>query len=93
MGLLHKHKPWLLTVSPPCTLFSALQALSGGVRDAEAMQKAVEMVNFAVKMCMAQVRAGRLFVFEHPASASSWRLPSLVEMVPPSDMYMLGRAS
>ena len=34
-------------------------------------------VEMAVKMCLAQHEAGRKFVFEHPASASSWNFPSL----------------
>ena len=34
-------------------------------------------VEMAVNMCFAQHEAGRKFVFEHPASASSWNFPSL----------------
>ena len=34
-------------------------------------------VEMAVNMCLAQHEAGRKFVFDHPASASSWNLPSL----------------
>ena len=45
--------------------------------DPEKMEKAIKMVEFAVEMCIAQHRAGRLFVFEHPLSASSWKLPCL----------------
>ena len=35
------------------------------------------MVNVAVKIAEMQLDAGRHFVFEHPLTASSWRLPSL----------------
>ena len=34
-------------------------------------------VEMAVNMCLAQHEAGRKFVFEHPASASSWNFASL----------------
>ena len=75
--LVHRTKPEVLTVSPPCTLFSILQNLSGGVKDPEALKKAIAMIDFAVELCEIQNKAGRLYVFEHPASATSWRLESL----------------
>ena len=34
-------------------------------------------VEMAVNMCLAQHEAGRKFVLDHPASASSWNFPSL----------------
>ena len=37
-------------------------------------------VELAVNMCLARHEAGRKFVFEHPASASSWNFPSLGEI-------------
>ena len=87
MNLVHKTRPKLLTVSCPCTLFSALQALSGGVKDPEAMARAIKMVEFGVKLCEAQHRAGRLFTFEHPASATSWRLPCVTRLMSLGGIY------
>jgi site-specific DNA-cytosine methylase len=78
--LIARTKPRVLTVSPPCTLFSLLQNLSGGVKDMEAMKKAIEMINFGVEMCLLQLKANRHFVFEHPASATSWKLTSLAAL-------------
>jgi len=75
--MLYKDKPKLLVASPPCTLFSQMQNLSGGVKDRDAWEKAVAMVEFSVEMCIRQAKAGRFFVFEHPAYASSWKLPCL----------------
>ena len=86
-NMIYKHKPQLLTVSPPCTLFSALQNLSGGVKDEVALRKAVALVEFAVELCMIQHKAGRWFVFEHPASATSWRLPCLKQLTSERGMY------
>jgi len=79
-NLLRKTKPKLLIASPPCTLFSQMLNISGGVKDWGKFEEAVKMVEFAVEMCLMQHRAGRHFVFEHPAGASSWRLPCLAEL-------------
>ena len=87
MTLLHRTRPKLLTVSCPCTLFSALQALSGGVKDPVAMAKAIKMVEFGVRLCEAQHRAGRLFTFEHPTSATSWRLPCVKRLMSLGGIY------
>lgn len=82
----HKTRPKLLVASPPCTLFSCLQNLNGKP-DPEKYRKAVKMVEFAVDMCVAQHRAGRRFVFEHPATASSWKLPCLQKLAELKGMY------
>jgi len=83
MALLKKDKPGLIVCSPPCTLFSVLQNLTGDpkCRNPEAYDKAVKLVEFAVEMCKEQNRAGRLFAFEHPLSATSWKLPALKELM------------
>ena len=75
MKLLKRDKPGLLIASPPCTLFSLLQNLSGNprTRDPEAWRTAVNLLEFAVKMCEEQRKNNRLFVFEHPLGATSWK--------------------
>ena len=75
MKLLKRDKPGLLIASPPCTLFSVLQNLSGDPkeRDPEAWQRAVDLLDFAVRMCVEQHKHNRLFVFEHPLGATSWK--------------------
>ena len=47
------------------------------------------LANFemTVNMCLAQQEAGRKFVFEHPASASSWNFPSLRRLAEISGIY------
>ena len=44
-------------------------------------------VEMAVNMCLAQHEAGRKFVFEHPASASSWNFASLRRFAEISGIY------
>ena len=45
------------------------------------MTKAIAHVNFAASMCQEQAKSGRLFLFEHPARATSWKLDSLCELL------------
>ena len=35
------------------------------------------MLEFAVELCEMQMKAGRAFIFEHPATATSWELGGL----------------
>ena len=79
-NLLRRTRPKVLVASPPCTLFSQLLNLSGGVKNQEELRKAIKLVEFAVEMCMIQHRAGRKFIFEHPAGARSWRLKCLEDL-------------
>ena len=57
-------------------MFVTLQNLTIAKRDEQAirddMEKAAKHLAFSVLMCMKQAAAGRRFVLEHPASASSW---------------------
>ena len=79
MRMLKRDKPGLLVCSPPCSMFSMLQYLTGDpqVRRPDEWKKAADMVQLAVDMCMEQIKGGRLFVFEHPLAATSWKLESL----------------
>ena len=52
-GLLRKHKPRVLVVSPPCRLFSSLQNLNGGVSDQE-RAKGIVLLEAAVELCEEQ---------------------------------------
>jgi len=79
-SLVRRTRPRLLIASPPCTLFSQLLNISGGVKDEKKWSEAVQMVEFAVEMCILQHRAGRKFIFEHPAGAKSWKLPCLEKL-------------
>ena len=65
-------------LSPPCSRFSQIhryfkknkKAASSRQKDAEAL----ELLQFAMDVAKSQHRNRRKFIFEHPASASSWQL-------------------
>ena len=77
MEQLSATRPEVLVVSPPCTWFSSLQAWNITKMDEQKVRagltEAMEHLAFAVLLCIKQARAGRKFVLEHPATASSWQ--------------------
>ena len=75
--LIRRDKPHTVILSPPCTKFCALLRLCKNGVDRKSWVEAVGMVNIAMKIAEMQLDAGRHFIFEHPLTASSWRLPSL----------------
>ena len=78
-------RPAFLIGSPMCTAFSILQGLNKARMDPdkyEAMwNKGVRHMIFAVKLFRIQAESGRFFLHEHPASASSWKLPEMVALM------------
>ncbi len=70
-------KPMTLIMSPMCGPFSRLQEMFNYPKMPKAeveakVADALVHLKFTVELCLMQHEAGRLFVFEHPASASSW---------------------
>ena len=84
--MFYRTKPRLLICSPPCTAFSQIQHLNPPVPH-DVMKQAIAFVELSVAFCRAQMRAGRDFVFEHPAYASSWDLPVLAELAAEANVY------
>ena len=78
---IREQKPLFVIGSPMCTMFSQLQALNKKWNEKRAeeyearLRKAEAHMRFAVKMYRIQMEGGRYFVHEHPAGATSWRLP------------------
>ncbi len=75
--MLRRDKPMMLIMSPMCGPFSKLQEVFNypkmDPKDVEEkIREAMVHLKFTVEMCLLQHEAGRLFLFEHPASASSW---------------------
>ena len=69
---------------PPCTQFSNLQNLNKAIDGLEwhekfsiELEQAKAHVRFCVEVMREQLAAGRHFLFEHPAWASSWDMPKL----------------
>jgi hypothetical protein len=98
---LQREDPWVVIGSPPCTVFSALQALNKGRTPIKEQQrKLIEgtiLLNFATDVYRWQVKRGRYFLHEHPATATSWKLPEVHHLLSHpkvdcivSDMCMFG---
>ena len=68
-------KPRLVVGSPMCTMFSMLQTLSGWNPEKQRRwEQDVGHLYWALDRYEEQMKEGRLFLHEHPAGASSWRL-------------------
>ena len=80
LQLLKQLNIMVLILSPPCTMFSALQRMWNFKRMAKCLleqrwSEAMGYLGHAMQCALAQHHGGRFFVFEHPASASSWSQP------------------
>ncbi|CAK9071951.1 Retrovirus-related Pol polyprotein from transposon RE1 (Retro element 1) (AtRE1) [Includes: Protease RE1 [Durusdinium trenchii] len=98
---LKEEDPILLILCPPCTAFSARQSLNFPRMDkgkvAVMIQTGMEHLELAMALAKWQHRRGRYFLFEHPASASSWKEATVEEVeslegveVVSTDMCMYG---
>ncbi len=69
-------KPFMVIASPMCGPFSSLQNWNYAKMDKkevkDRIEKGLEHIKFCLDICLKQHLAGRLFLFEHPAGASSW---------------------
>ena len=67
-----------------CAAFSALQNLNyRNMKPQELIDKvnaAMAHIDFALRMCEVQAKAGRYFLFEHPIQARSWSLSRVKHM-------------
>ena len=78
LGLLDQLDINFLILSPPCTVFSELQRLWNFKRMSPEKVRAMwahgmKLLTHAIACAQRQVNAGRFFVLEHPARASSWQ--------------------
>ena len=75
-----------------CFPFSALQNLNYAKMELEEikmkLEEAMGHVKFSLDFCLRQYKAGRLFVFEHPTSASSWSTDMLQQMANLEGVYL-----
>ncbi len=77
-------EPYLVIGSPPCTMFSSLQNLSAtrGTAEWAARRRSAEvLLTFAAAVYKLQVLAGRHFLHEHPAGATSWSHPAIAKLL------------
>jgi hypothetical protein len=78
-------EPYLVVGSPPCTMFSRLQLnlnakKIGKVEWERRRREAEVLLVFAVAVYALQVQSGRHFLHEHPAGATSWGHPAVVQL-------------
>ena len=70
-------KPAVLIGSPMCTAFSTWQYVNNTLRDESIVKKekerAIMHLTFCVRLYREQLAAGRYFIHEHPAHATSWQ--------------------
>ena len=80
---IREYKPMFVIGSPMCTMFSKMQARNRERNEHRReeyearLRKAEKHMRFAVKMYRVQLEGGRYFIHEHPAEATSWRLPEI----------------
>ena len=79
-GVLRRRPTRLLIASPPCTIFSSLQKLRKTPMPEDERQNGLELLKVAVRACLLQVKSNNLFIFEHPAGATSWNENCLKEL-------------
>ncbi len=77
-------EPFLVVGSPPCTMFSSLQNTNkrkGTAEWKDRRRTAEVLLTFAAAVYKMQVLAGRHFLHEHPAGATSWSHPSMTRLL------------
>ena len=82
LGLLHKHRPRVLGLTPPCTMFNKIMRMWNEKKMdpkvfKERLDQAVMFVDFCMDSAMVQIASGRFFFFEQPELAVTWNLPSV----------------
>lgn len=77
-------RPHVLMISPPCTMFSQLQASNWFRMDRPKREQqwveATAHLHFSMFLCYLQAKNGRGFIFEHPRGALSWQNPQVVSL-------------
>ena len=86
-------KPDLIIGSPMCRMFSRLMNLNrakmGPERFDRAMKEARDHLNFCLEIYDIQERAGRYYLHEHPARATSWDLPEVRSFIMNHDAHLV----
>lgn len=83
--LIHETKPSLLIGSPMCRMFSILQNINKNNRDENEFRKqykdALSHLEFCLGLYHIQQVNGRYYLHEHPNSATSWKVPCMINFI------------
>ena len=92
MKKLKDDTPLMLVACPMCGPFSTISELNyANMTEKEIREKlhgAMLHMRFALSLCLQQYLAGRLFMFEHPAGASSWSTNMMADMLSRKGVYL-----
>jgi hypothetical protein len=85
---LNKEDPELTTMSPECTMFSIMQRNCNLKKMMETnpleverrMAEAIRHFDWCIEIARQRAAKGRKFLLEHPSSASSWNLRSVLQL-------------
>jgi hypothetical protein len=83
--LISQEKPYIVIGSPPCTGFCSFNERlnykrMSGAEEQRRKTEANVLLDFALEVYEHQLRYGRHFLHEHPASATSWAVPRMTEL-------------
>ena len=82
MKYIKEKKPRLVIGSPMCTMFSVLQNWSAWTEDKDRRWiEAKAHIDFMMEVYKEQDENGRWFLHEHPASATSWQLAGVKNII------------
>ena len=87
---IHDHDPFLVVVSPPCTMFSLRRMMGTDIEEEKRkLRNAFVLLEFGVRVCWEQMKRHRFFLFEHPQSARSWSSKVLSELAKQEGVSMV----
>ena len=76
---IERRRPKIIIIEPPCTWFSSLLHANWSKMlhqfRMEGLKASLRLYEFSLRIMELQLRAGRAFVLEHPARATSWQHP------------------
>ena len=88
---INKEKPFLLIGSPPCRAFNSLFRTNISRMDPKQVSAIIDEgkrhIEFCLELYQLQMNEGRLFLHEHPLSASSWKLPGVISLLQRTGVY------
>jgi hypothetical protein len=83
--------PSVTMLSPPCKMFSQIMDTNWFRMDPtkrwQELERALELLDFAVWVMQYQLEHKRHFIFEHPVNAKSWSRPNVVKLAGKSNVF------